>query len=251
MPLSCSPPQLKHCFIFWSALARFDAGQGFSLVHGARGCVCNRGITLHDRLTGKAVCTEADQTGAFPWESAVWVGFCILMLRVTFSSCPGGWQFDPTSHDRLVLRWTGSLYWDASWAGGQDWGYRILNPGTPGCLSLGHDSDLLSETDSAWQLEAEAQRLLTPFIPHSSSAIASSLWRLPEGSRAGRGESGPGFPPSLSVFLLRGMVVVGKLKVGINSCWILLGIELPLYLHFLYDLLLVPMNTFPYTRVRA
>lgn len=106
MPLSCSPPQLKHCFIFWSALARFDAGQGLSLVHRARGCVCNRGITRSDRLRGKAVCAEADQTGACPWKSAVWVGFCILMLRVTFSSCPGVWQLGPTSQDSLVLRGT-------------------------------------------------------------------------------------------------------------------------------------------------
>lgn len=47
------------------------------------------------------------------------------------------------------------------------------------------------------------------------------------------------------------MVVVGKLKVGMNRCWILLGIKLPLYLHFLYDLLLVPVNTFPYRRLKA
>ena len=154
--MNCSLPQLKHCFIFWSALARFDFGQGFSLVHGARSCVCNRGITCSDRLVEKAICTDTDQMGAFPLKSAARLAFCIplvtWLLTVTFSSV----QVCLTLSDADGWTWPPLVAW---FLGGEaGWGSFLsrrsrtgdTEPWTlavQGCSSLGHDSDPLSETE--------------------------------------------------------------------------------------------------------
>jgi hypothetical protein len=74
-------------------LARLDFGQRFSLVHVARGCACNRGITGSDKLTEKAIFTDTDQKGAFPLKVQCWLCFCIPVvtwqLKVTLSGGPG------------------------------------------------------------------------------------------------------------------------------------------------------------------
>ena len=163
--------------------------------------------------------------------------------------CPGvydtqwcWWVLDPASPGSLVLRWRGFMG-KLPEQGVQDWGYRTMNTGTPGCSNLGHDSDRLSETDSAWQLKVEVQGLFTLFIAHSSSGYCQ-LSRLPE-DRSGRsGNLGPGFSPLLAV-LLKGIVVVRELMVGINKCWIILGFTCSLCFHFLHDSLLVQVNSFP------
>lgn len=231
--VNCSLPQLKHCFIFWSALARFDFGQGFSLVHGARGCVCNRGITCSERLVEKAICT--DQMGAFPLNSAARLAFCIplvtWLLTVTFSSVQvcltlsdaDGWTWPP-----LVAWFLGG---EAGWGGFLSRRSRTGDTGpwtlaVQGCSSLGHDSDPLSETDSAWQLKAEALGLFTPFIPHSSFGYCQ-LSGLPEGRSGRRRNLGHDF---LSFFISGSIVAVGKLMVGIMKCWIILGFKFSLLL---------------------
>lgn len=137
--VNCSLPQLKHCFIFWSALARFDFGQGFSLVHGARGCVCNRGITCSERLVEKAICTDTDQMGAFPLNSAARLAFCIplvtWLLTVTFSSVQvcltlsdaDGWTWPPLVAWFLggEAGWGGFLS-SRSRTGAEHWLFRVV-----------------------------------------------------------------------------------------------------------------------------
>lgn len=202
--VNCSPPRLKHCFLFWSSLAYFNLGQGFSLVHRTRSCVCNRGITCNDRLVEKAVCAETDQTGAFPLKSTAGVTVCILLPRVTFSCCPGvcnSWTNPPCS---LVLRWMGSLNWKASWARGP--GLEIQN-------SEYWHLRLFKPWAWLWSFVRNWQCMTTESwgtgIIHS---LYSSFffWLLPacyqgsqeaEGRR--RGKSGHGFPPSLLMVLLK------------------------------------------------
>ena len=132
------------------------------------------------------------------------------------------WWVDLASPGSLVLRWRG-------WVGRlpeqevQDWGWTLA---VQGCSSLGHDSDPLSETDSAWQLKAEALGLFTPFIPHSSFGYCQ-LSGLPEGRSGRRRNLGHDF---LSVFISGSIVAVGKLMVGIMKCWIILGFKFSLRL---------------------
>lgn len=264
VPVNCSPPQLKHCFMFWSALARFDFGQGFSLVQVARGCVCNRGVTYSDRLVEKAICTDTDQMGALPLKSAVWLVFCIpavmWQLRVMFSSCPGvhdtqwcWWVWHPTFHGSLLLTWRDSLYGEASRAGGP--GLGIQNP------EYWH-SRLFKPWARLWSFVRNWQCMATEswsagithsFIPLSSSGYGQLALVAPRRQKADKGgEESQGLVslPPLLVVLLKYIVVVQKLLVGINKCWIILGFKGSLYFHFLYDLL-VPANLFPYKRGRT
>ena len=161
--------------------------------------------------------------GAFPLKSAARLAFCIplvtWLLTVTFSSV----QVCLTLSDADGWTWPPLVAW---FLGGEaGWGSFLsrrsrtgdTEPWTlavQGCSSLGHDSDPLSETDSAWQLKAEALGLFTPFIPHSSSGYRQ-FSGLPEGRR---GNLGHGF---WSFFISGPVVAVGKLMVWIIKCWII------------------------------
>lgn len=146
--------------------------------------------------------------GAFPLKRAARLAFCIplvtWLLGVTSSGVPvcltlsdtDGWTWPP------LLAWF--LGGEAGWGSFLSRRSRTgdTEPWTlavQGCSSLGHDSDPLSETDSAWQLKAEALGLFTPFIPHSSSGY-HQFSGLPGSGR--RGNLGHGF----SSFFISGSI---------------------------------------------